>query len=414
MDMESYLWGFFSREKECAETMKLAGYYSSGEFANKAHITKKTIRYYDEHNILKPSFVNENGARFYTDEDFARLQQILFLKYLGFSLDDIREMTMRNGDRSFLAESLHMQLGLMEERLEQMQLMKQALQEASEAVDHGDHVDWSQMLQVVNVNEMEQKLKNQYLNSSNISARINLHKEYAANKKGWFPWLFEQCRMRQGDTILELGCGDASLWLENRKRIPKDVRIILSDLSDGMMRDVKRSVGTEDQRFRFDVMDAHQIHMPEGSVDLLLANHVLFYCEDIQQVFQEVKRVLKSDGIFVCSTYSSRHMKEISELVQEFDDRIVLSADRLYERFGKENGEELLQQEFDQIQWIPYEDHLNVTDADALIAYVLSCHGNQNRYIVDRYREFRAFVKKKTEKGFYITKDAGIFVVEKG
>ena len=52
--------------------MKLPGYYSSGEFAAKAHITKKTIRYYDEHHILKPSFVNENGARFYTDEDFAR------------------------------------------------------------------------------------------------------------------------------------------------------------------------------------------------------------------------------------------------------------------------------------------------------------------------------------------------------
>lgn len=393
--------------------MKLEGYYSSGEFANKAHITKKTIRYYDEHNILKPSFVNENGARFYTDEDFARLQQILFLKYLGFSLDDIREMTMRNGDRSFLLESLHMQLELMEERLEQMQLMRQALQEASEAVDHGDHVDWSQMLQVVNVNEMEQKLKNQYLNSSNISARINLHKEYAANKKGWFPWMFEQCRIRSGDTVLELGCGDASLWLENNERIPEKVRIILSDISDGMMRDVKRSIGTEDARFRFDVMDAHQIHMPTNSVDLLLANHVLFYCEDLKQVFQEVKRVLKPDGIFVCSTYSGNHMKEISELVQEFDDRIVLSADRLYERFGKENGEVLLNKEFMDVRWIQYEDHLNVTDADALISYVLSCHGNQNRYIVDRYREFRTFVKKKVEKGFYITKDAGIFVVKK-
>ena len=188
--------------------MRLEGYYSSGEFANKAHITKKTIRYYDEHNILKPSFINENGARFYTDKDFARLQQILFLKYLGFSLDDIREMTMRNSDLSFLSESLHMQLGLMEERLEQMQLMKQALIEASEAVDQGAEVDWSQMLQVVNLNEMEQKLKSQYLNSSNISARINLHKEYAANKKGWFPWLFEQCQIQPGDTILEIGCGE--------------------------------------------------------------------------------------------------------------------------------------------------------------------------------------------------------------
>ena len=393
--------------------MKLPGFYSSGEFAAKAHVTKKTIRYYDEHHILKPSFVNENGARFYTDEDFARLQQILFLKYLGFSLDDIREMTMRNSDRSFLSDSLHMQLGLMEERLEQMQLMKQALQEASEAVDHGDQVNWSHMLQVVNVNEMEQKLKNQYLNSSNISARINLHKEYTANRQGWFPWLYEQCRIRPGDTILELGCGDASLWLENQKRIPTDVHIILSDLSDGMLRDVRRSIGTEDQRFHFDVMDAHQIHMPDNSIDLLIANHVLFYCENLQQVFREVKRVLKSDGIFVCSTYSSNHMKEISELVQEFDDRIVLSADRLYERFGKENGELLLKKEFANIRWIQYEDHLNVTDADALIAYVLSCHGNQNRYIVDRYRDFRSFVKKKTDRGFYITKDAGVFIVKK-
>ena len=109
--------------------MKLPGYYSSGEFAKKAHITKKTVRYYDEHNILKPSYVNENGARFYNDDDFARLQQILFLKYLGFSLDDIKEMTLRNTDSNVMSESLHMQLGLVEERIEQMKLMKSALQD---------------------------------------------------------------------------------------------------------------------------------------------------------------------------------------------------------------------------------------------------------------------------------------------
>ena len=122
--------------------MKLPGYYSSGEFARMAHITKKTIRYYDEHNILKPSLVNENGARFYTDEDFARLHQILFLKYLGFSLDDIREMTIRNSDHHFMSEFLHMQLGFIEERMEQMELMKQALLDASQAIDNGETVDW--------------------------------------------------------------------------------------------------------------------------------------------------------------------------------------------------------------------------------------------------------------------------------
>ena len=84
--------------------MKKEGYYSSGSFAAKAHVTKKTLRYYDEHGFLKPSYVNENGARFYTDQDFQKMQQIQLLKYLGFSLEDIREMTMKEAqDKSFVA-----------------------------------------------------------------------------------------------------------------------------------------------------------------------------------------------------------------------------------------------------------------------------------------------------------------------
>ena len=50
--------------------MKKDGFYSSGEFAKMAHITKKTLRYYDAHNILKPSYLTPYGARFYSDEDF--------------------------------------------------------------------------------------------------------------------------------------------------------------------------------------------------------------------------------------------------------------------------------------------------------------------------------------------------------
>ena len=54
-----------------------------------------------------------------------------------------------------------------------------------------------------------------------------------------------------------------------------------------------------------------------------------------------------------------------------------------------------------------------VRDAEPLISYVLSCHGNQNQYILDRYKEFRAYTARKTAKGFRITKDAGVFLCEK-
>ena len=54
--------------------MKKTGYYSSGVFARMANVTLRTIRYYDKQDILKPSFVSEAGARFYTDKDFAALR----------------------------------------------------------------------------------------------------------------------------------------------------------------------------------------------------------------------------------------------------------------------------------------------------------------------------------------------------
>ena len=53
------------------------GYYTSGEFAKKANVTLRTIRYYDRQGILKPSKVADNGYRLYTDADFAKLQKIL-------------------------------------------------------------------------------------------------------------------------------------------------------------------------------------------------------------------------------------------------------------------------------------------------------------------------------------------------
>ena len=155
-------------------TMKKDGYYSSGEFARMAHVTLRTIRYYDKQNILKPSYVTESGARFYTDEDFARLSQILLLKYLGFSLDDIREMTIDDSDYHFMENSLNIQLKLVRDRIEQMQLVEKAIQDTTDAIRSHHAIDWNQMLDLIHLTGMEKSMKNQYQNASNISSRINL------------------------------------------------------------------------------------------------------------------------------------------------------------------------------------------------------------------------------------------------
>lgn len=378
-----------------------------------AHVTLRTIRYYDKQDILKPSYVTESGARFYTDEDFARLSQILLLKYLGFSLDDIREMTIDDSDYHFMENSLNVQLKLVRDRIEQMQLVEKAIQDTTEAIRSRHEIDWNQMLNLIHLTGMEKSMKNQYQNASNISSRINLHSLYSQNKQGWFPWIYQQCQIHEHMKILELGCGDGALWTQNLSLLPPDVSVTLSDLSSGMLRDARRAIGRKDSRFTFEAFNCSRIPHEDDSFDLVIANHVLFYCEDIPAVCRDICRVLSPGGHLVCSTYGKRHMQEVSQLVQDFDERIVLSADRLYERFGRENGEDILRPYFSDISWKSYEDSLLVPDAEPLISYILSCHGNQNQYLLDRYTDFRSFVTRKTSEGFFITKDAGIFFCEK-
>jgi DNA-binding transcriptional MerR regulator len=64
--------------------------YTVKQLSNLAGISARTLHYYDEIGLLKPSSVGENGYRYYGDEAVLRLQQILFYRELGFSLNEIK------------------------------------------------------------------------------------------------------------------------------------------------------------------------------------------------------------------------------------------------------------------------------------------------------------------------------------
>lgn len=392
--------------------MKLPGYYSSGQFARLANVSVRTIRFYDQKNILKPSYINESGARFYTDSDFARLQQILLLKYLGFSLDDIRKIAVKDTDLHFMINSLGLQKKLIQDRIEQMQLVENAIDNTMAAIRQDQEINWSQMLGLIHLTNQESRLKKQYQDASNILSRIRLHKYYSKNPQGWFPWIYQQCCMENHHHVLELGCGNGALWHENIAKIPEDIHITLSDISEGMLRDAKRTIGREDSRFSYECFDCANIPFSPHTFDLIIANHVLFYCDNIPRTLDEVRRTLTPGGTFICSTYGSRHMIEISDLVTGFDHHINLSDEKLYSRFGLENGEKILKEFFSSVTCILYDDAIDINDPQPIIEYILSCHGNQNQYILDRYEDFRAYVEKKTCNGFHITKEAGIFICQ--
>ena len=194
--------------------------YTTGEFARKAGVSVRTIRYYDKQGILKPSHVSESGYRLYTDGDFGKLQKILTLKYLGFSLEEIQEISMNDSDQDFVRRSLELQMDLVRKKIESLTAVEASLKEASRMIGRTKEVDWKTVLHLIHLVGMEKSLAEQYRTGANTSVRISLHRDFGVNPEGWFTWLYRQLDFGQGMSLLELGAGNGELWWENLKSFP--------------------------------------------------------------------------------------------------------------------------------------------------------------------------------------------------
>ena len=379
-------------------------YYKTGKFAKLANVSERTIRYYDKIGLLKPSFVMENGYRQYSDLDLLKLQKILSLKHLGFSIEEIFPMVM---DNTNLKESFDLQINLIEDKISHLQSLKDALKRASQTPD----LSWNMILSLVQLSNEETNIIEQYRNAKNLNDRISLHEKYSTNKQGWFNWLFSQIDFSKVNRLLELGCGNGKLWQENRIDL-RNREIFLSDISEGMVEEVRNRLGSD---FNCIVADAEKIPFKDSYFDTIIANHVLFYLNDLNLGLKEISRVLKPNGILYCSTYGKNHMKEITEIVQNFDSRINLSNHSLYEIFGLENGENILKNYFSSVHRFDYQDSLEITGSKPLIDYIMSCHGNQNETLGPRLNEFKEYIEVllKNNGKIVVTKQAGLFVCRK-
>ena len=375
-------------------------YYKTGQFAKLANVSERTIRYYDKIGLLKPSFVMENGYRQYNDLDLLKLQKILSLKHLGFRIEEIFPMVM---DNTNLKESFDLQMHLIDDKISHLQSLKDALKRASQSED----LSWNMILSLVQLSNEETTIIEQYKNAKNLNDRILLHEKYSTNKQGWFSWLFEKIDFSRINRLLELGCGNGKLWEENKMDL-RNREIFLSDISDGMIDEVRNKLGSD---FNCIVANAEKIPFKDAYFDAILANHVLFYLNDLNLGLKEISRVLKCDGIFYCSTYGKKHMKEITEIVQNFDARINLSNHSLYDIFGLENGEAILKHYFSNVERMDYQDSLEITESKPLIDYIMSCHGNQNEILGPRLFEFKEYIESilKSEGKIIVTKQAGMF-----
>ena len=93
------------------------GYMTAGAVAKKMGVTVRTLQHYDKEGLLSPSAMSEGGRRLYTDKDIIKLHQILSLKHLGFSLDDIRDRLIPLDNPTDVAQILSEQAAIVREKI---------------------------------------------------------------------------------------------------------------------------------------------------------------------------------------------------------------------------------------------------------------------------------------------------------
>ena len=132
-------------------------WYKASEFASLTGITVRTLHHYDRLRLLRPSGHTAAGYRLYGERDFGRLQQIVILKFIGFPLNQIKEILDR--DSLPLTAALRLQRNLLAEKRRQLDLAVAAIQKVELALAAGGEPDWESFAKIIEVINMQNNME---------------------------------------------------------------------------------------------------------------------------------------------------------------------------------------------------------------------------------------------------------------
>jgi DNA-binding transcriptional MerR regulator len=118
-----------------------------GELARRTGLTVRTLHHYDEIGLLRPSLHTDSGHRLYSVADVARLQQVLSLRQLGFTLEDIKACLAR-ADFS-PRETIRLHLARLREQIALQDRLCQRLEDLAGWLDRAGEVPAERFLEII-------------------------------------------------------------------------------------------------------------------------------------------------------------------------------------------------------------------------------------------------------------------------
>lgn len=220
------------------------GFMTVGEVAKKMGVTVRTLQYYDKEGLLSPSAESEGGRRLYTDKDLVQLHQIMSLKSLGFSLEDIKERLIPLETPTDVAKVLAEQADDIRKKIEQLTDSLHAIEQLKAEVLQMQTVDFPKYADIIANLQMK---NNYYYLIKQFDSDTLAHIRHKFNKESGTDFLERFNRL--SDEILQLQETKVPPESDTSQRIIKSYWDLIVEFTDGDMQMLPKlmEIGTVDQ-----------------------------------------------------------------------------------------------------------------------------------------------------------------------
>jgi SAM-dependent methyltransferase len=262
-------------------------------------------------------------------------------------------------------------------------------------------------------------LKNQqYRDGRNLRARVSLHEKYSTNPTPWQAWVFDHFDLPPSAAILEIGCGPGLLWSANVARIPPGWKVLLSDLSPGMVSEARQGLSHLPY---VSYLSSHAQYPPfrQATFDAVIANHMLYHVPDVERALAAIHRLLKPGGVLIATTNGPAHLQELAAFANQVRGEAASETGNIFQRsiksFTLQSGGRQLSAHFADVEVHAYPDSLEVDDAEAIMHYIesstlfgLTSAGLVRlRKLLDDEMAFHGVVSITKESGLFIARKSG-------
>lgn len=147
-------------------------------------VSIQTLHHYDRIGLLKPSFRLANGYRVYSETDLLTLQQIIALKFLGFELSEIKDLL--SGKKNAV-DHFQSQAEILERKAQDYVKASQALKGIISKCRENKSVNWSQIVEIIEVYTMMRKLEHDWVREIFTPDELKQYADFEAEMKAADP-----------------------------------------------------------------------------------------------------------------------------------------------------------------------------------------------------------------------------------